>query len=147
MRYAAAMPDEESPTSTSAAVDALGLFAKSQEQALKVANETFNRAKAMTGLGVAAPAALAQQVADLSSAVAGLAGGATGVAGAVVQPLQDFIVQQRKMAETVAKFAEVQAELAQIVAEFADRQAAAVAAVERLTVPVFDLMGTKGADG
>ncbi|MEZ5213288.1 hypothetical protein MYK68_19880 [Gordonia sp. PP30] len=124
-------------------VSALGLFARSQEQAVKVATDTLGKVRAMATAGVTSPDVLMQQVVELSGAVTGMASGVTGLAGAVSQPMQEFIVQQRKLAETVAKFAEVQAELAVIVAEFAQRQAATVAAVERITNPVFDIVGGK----
>lgn len=125
----------------------LAVFTKSQEQAIKVATDTLNRVRAMTTSGVAASTdVLMQQVTDLSGAVVGLAGSATGLAGAISQPMQDFIVQQRRMSETIAKFAEAQAELATIVAEFAQRQAETVAAIERVTNPVFDLVGTRKPD-
>lgn len=123
------------------------VFTKSQEQAIKVATDTLNKVKSMTTTGVSASSdMLVQQVTDLSGAVVGMAGSATGLAGAISQPMQDFIVQQRKMSETIAKFAEAQAELAAIVAEFAQRQAATVAAIERVTNPVFDLVGAKNPD-
>lgn len=124
----------------------MGLFAKSQEQALKVAGETINRIRGVAG-AAADPEELLRQVAELSGAVTGLAGSATGVAGAIAQPLQDFIVQQRKLAETIAKFAEVQAELSGVVAEFAQRQASTVAALEKVTTPVLGLMGAQRAGG
>ncbi|GAC57799.1 hypothetical protein GOHSU_25_00340 [Gordonia hirsuta DSM 44140 = NBRC 16056] len=124
------------------------VFTRSQEQAIKVATDTLNKVRAMTSAGVATSSdVLMQQVTDLSGAVVGMAGSATGLAGAVSQPLQEFIVQQRQMSETIAKFAAAQAELAAIVAEFAQRQAATVAAVERITNPVFELVGTKHPDG
>lgn len=121
--------------------NALWLFARSQEQAVKVAGETLQKVRDLATAGAAAPDALLQQVAELSGAVTGMAGSATGLAGAVAQPMQDFIVTQRKLAETIAKFAEAQAELAVVVSEFAARQAATVAAVERMTDPVFGLVG------
>lgn len=123
--------------------DAAGIFAKSQEQAIAVATETLQRIRAIATAGGNAPDEMLRQVAELSGAVTGLAGSATGLAGSVAQPLQDFVVQQRKLAETIAKFAEAQAEMSLIVAEFAQRQAATVAALEKVTTPVFGLMGAK----
>ncbi|MFZ2511342.1 MAG: hypothetical protein WAW85_09670 [Gordonia sp. (in: high G+C Gram-positive bacteria)] len=126
----------------------LAVFTKSQEQAIRVATDTLNKVRTMTSTGVAASSdVLMQQVTDLSGAVVGLAGSATGLAGAIAQPMQDFIVQQRELSETIAKFAEAQAELAAIVAEFAQRQAATVAAIERVTNPVFDIVGGKSPAG
>lgn len=123
------------------------VFTKSQEQAVKVATDTLTKVKAMKSAGVTASSdMLMQQVVDLSGTIVGMAGSATGLAGAVSQPMQDFIVQQRKMSETIAKFAEAQAELAAIVAEFAQRQAATVAAIERVTNPIFDLVGGKDSE-
>ncbi|MFT4085572.1 MAG: hypothetical protein QM658_00205 [Gordonia sp. (in: high G+C Gram-positive bacteria)] len=133
--------DQSSRDSSSVWDTPLGLFAKSQEQAVKVAGDTLNKVRAMATSGVTSPDVLLTQVAELSGAVTGLASSATGLTGAVAQPLQDFLVQQRQLAEAVAKFAEVQAELAVIVSEFAQRQAAAVAAIERVANPVFDVMG------
>ncbi|MGB3698282.1 MAG: hypothetical protein WBA05_12700 [Gordonia sp. (in: high G+C Gram-positive bacteria)] len=123
--------------------DPVGLFARSQEQAVAVAAETLQRIRAIATAGGNAPDELLRQVAELSGAVTGLAGSATGLAGAVAQPLQDFVVQQRKLAETIAKFAEAQAELSMVVAEFAQRQAATVAALEKVTTPMFGLMGAR----
>lgn len=125
----------------------LAVFTRSQEQAIRVATDTLNKVRSMTSTGVAASSdVLMQQVSELSGAVVGLAGGATGLAGAVAAPMHDFIVQQREMSETIAKFAEAQAELAAIVAEFAQRQAATVAAIERVTNPIFDLVGAATPD-
>lgn len=121
----------------------MGLFARSQEQALRVAGETLSRVRAVATAGGNAPDELLKQVAELSSAVTGLAGSATGLAGVVAEPMHDFIVQQRKLAETIAKFAEAQAELSLIVAEFAARQAETVAALEKVTTPMFGLIGVK----
>ncbi|ALG86295.1 hypothetical protein [Gordonia phthalatica] len=123
--------------------DPVGLFARSQEQALRVASETLNRVRAVATAGGNAPDELLKQVAELSSAVTGLAGSATGLAGVVAEPMHDFIVQQRKLAETIAKFAEAQSELSLIVAEFAQRQAETVAALEKVTTPMFGLIGVK----
>ena len=123
--------------------DPAGLFARSQEQALRVASETLNRVRAVATAGGNAPDELLKQVAELSSAVTGLAGSATGLAGVVAEPMHDFIVQQRRLAETIAKFAEAQSELSLIVAEFAQRQAETVAALEKVTTPMFGLIGVK----
>ncbi|MBM7365638.1 hypothetical protein [Gordonia hydrophobica] len=126
--------------------DPAGLFARSQEQALRVAGETLQRVRAIATAGGNAPDELLKQVAELSTAVTGLAGSATGLAGVIAEPMHDFIVQQRQLAETIAKFAEAQAELSGIVAEFAQRQAETVAALEKVTTPVFGLMGVKTDD-
>ncbi|WP_290849718.1 hypothetical protein [Gordonia sp. (in: high G+C Gram-positive bacteria)] len=137
-------PGEQGPeqqSSTQWGIDPVGLFAKSQEQALRVANETLQRVRAVATAGGNAPDELLRQVADLSTAVTGLAGSATGLAGVVAEPLHDFIVQQRKLAETIAKFAQAQAELSVVVAEFAQRQAETVAALEKVTTPMFGLIG------
>ncbi|NMO02690.1 hypothetical protein HH308_15870 [Gordonia sp. TBRC 11910] len=136
------MADEKSGEQSLAA-DALALFVKSQEQAVQVATDTLRKIRSMALTGVSAPDELLKQVAELSGAVTGLAGSATGVAGAVAQPLQDFIVQQRQLVETIARFASAQAELSLVVAEFAQRQAATVAALEKVTSPVLGLLGTR----
>ena len=67
----------------------------------------------------------------------------TGLAGATAQPLQDFIVRQRELADTVAMLAEAQADLAEVVATLAERHADAVTALERVTAPVFAMVGTE----
>lgn len=110
---------------------------------MAVATQTLQRIRAIATAGGDAPDELLRQVAELSGAVTGLAGSATGLAGIVAQPLQDFVVQQRRLAETIAKFAQAQAELSMVVAEVAQRQAATVAALERVTTPVFGLMGAE----
>ena len=144
------MSEPEKPDEGQRTYDAMWLFSKSQEQAVKVASETLHKIRGMAvagaSAGAAAPDELMRQVAELSGAVTSLAGSATGVAGAVAQPMQDFIIQQRKLAETIAKFAEVQAELSGVVAEFAQRQAATVAALEKVTTPVLGLMGAQQND-
>jgi methyl-accepting chemotaxis protein len=121
----------------------LELLAKSQQAAFKLATDTLRTVRDTAVSGVTAPDELLKQVAELSTAVAGLAGSITGVAGATAQPLQNFIVRQRELAETVAKFAEAQAELSGIVAELAERQSEIVAALESVTAPVFTLVGTQ----
>jgi len=67
----------------------------------------------------------------------------TGLAGATAQPLQDFIVRQRELADTVATLAEAQAELAAVVAKLAERHAEAVTALEKVTAPVFAVVGAQ----
>lgn len=119
------------------------LLAKSQQAALRLASDTLRTVRDTAVTGVTAPEELIKQVAELSSAVAGLAGAVGGLAGATAQPLQDFIVRQRELAETVAKFADAQAELSGIVAELAERQAETVKALEKVTGPFFHLAGTQ----
>ncbi|WP_203335782.1 hypothetical protein [Nocardioides limicola] len=119
------------------------LLAKSQHLALKLASDTLRTVKETAVTGVTAPEELITQIAELSGAVAGLAGSISGLAGATAQPLQDFIVRQRELAETVAKFADAQSELSGIVAELAERQAEAVKALEKVTGPFFHLAGTQ----
>jgi len=72
-----------------------------------------------------------------------MAGAVTSLAGATAQPLQDFIVRQRELADTVHTLAEAQAELASVVAKLAERHAEAVAALEKVTAPVFAIVGTE----
>jgi ABC-type transporter Mla subunit MlaD len=136
--------DDLYPTGTSPVT----LFARSQEQAVKVATDTLQKIRSMAGSAGSqlSPDAMMQQVAELSGAVTNLAGSASGLAGAIAAPLQDVIVEQRRLAEVIAKFAEAQSELADIVAEFAQRQAATVAAVERITDPVFGFVGAKQSE-
>ena len=92
--------------------------------------------------GVTQPEELARQVGDLAGAVAGMASAVTGLAGATAQPLQDFIVRQRELADTVHTLAEAQSELATVVAALAERHADAVLALEKVTAPIFAVVGT-----
>ena len=120
----------------------LELLIKSQQAALKLATETLRTVGDTAVKGVTQPDELLAQVSALAGAVAGLSGTITGLAGATAQPLQDFVVRQRELADTVATLAEAQAELASVVAKLAERHADAVAALEKLSAPVFALVGT-----
>ncbi|GAB3864581.1 hypothetical protein GCM10028801_33960 [Nocardioides maradonensis] len=115
--------------------------------ATKLATDTMRLAASAAMVGVTRPDELASQlsgqVADLAGTVAGLATAFTGLAGTTAQPLQDFVVRQRELADTVASLAEAQAHLADIVAGLADRQAEVVAALETVTAPLFQFMGTE----
>lgn len=120
----------------------LDLLLKSQHLALKLATDTLRTVRDTAITGVTQPDELARQVGDLAGAVAGMATAVTGLAGATAQPLQDFIVRQRELADTVATLAEAQADLADVVRALAERHAEAVAALEKVTAPVFALVGT-----
>ncbi|KAA1425564.1 hypothetical protein [Nocardioides antri] len=120
----------------------IDLLVKSQQVALKLAGDTLRTVRNTAVTGVTQPDELVRQVGDLAGAVAGMAGAITGLAGATAQPLQDFIVRQRELAETVATLAEAQSELASVVATLAERHADAVTALERVTAPVFAVVGT-----
>ena len=120
----------------------IDLLVKSQQVALKLAGDTLRTVRNTAVTGVTQPDERVRQVGDLAGAVAGMAGAITGLAGATAQPLQDFIVRQRELAETVATLAEAQSELASVVATLAERHADAVAALERVTAPVFAVVGT-----
>jgi|GEM_PF-6715288 len=120
----------------------IDLLIKSQQIALRLAGDTFRTVTNAAVTGVTAPDELVRQVGDLAGAVANMAGAITGLAGATAQPLQDFIVRQRELAETVATLAEAQSELANVVAKLAERHADAVTALERVTAPVFAVVGT-----
>ena len=67
----------------------------------------------------------------------------TGIATSTAQPLQDFIVRQRELADTVSALADAQADLAGIVASLAERHADVVSALEKVTAPVFAVVGTQ----
>ena len=119
------------------------LLIKSQQLALRLAGDTLRTVTNAAVTGVTAPDELVRQVGDLAGAVASMATAITGLAGATAQPLQDFIVRQRELAETVAMLAEAQSDLAEVVATLAERHADAVTALERVTAPVFALVGTE----
>lgn len=121
----------------------LDLLVKSQQAALKLTTDVLRTVRDTAVTGVTQPDQLAQQVGELAGAVAGMATAVTGIAGATAQPLQDFIVRQRELADTVHALAEAQAELAGVVATLAERHADAVAALEKVTAPVFALVGTE----
>lgn len=119
------------------------LLVKSQQAALKLATDTLRTVRDTAVTGVTQPDELVRQVGDLATAVAGMSTAVTGLAAATAQPLQDFIVRQRELADTVATLAEAQAELASVVAALADRHAEAVSALEKVTAPVFAVVGTQ----
>lgn len=114
------------------------LVTKSQEVAVKLALETIRTVRDTAVTGVTHPDELVRQVANLAGALSGLA-------TATAQPLQDFVVRQRELAETVATLASAQAELAAVVATLAERHADAVSALETLSAPVFALARTEPA--
>jgi len=118
------------------------LLIRSQQIALKLAGDTLRTVTNAAVTGVTQPDELVHQVGDLAGAVANMAGAITGLAGATAQPLQDFIVRQRELAETVATLAEAQSELASVVATLAERHADAVTALEKVTAPIFAVVGT-----
>lgn len=120
----------------------LDLLLKSQQVAVRLAADTLRTVRDTAISGVTQPDELARQVGDLAGAVAGMATAVTGLAGSTAQPLQDFIVRQRELADTVATLAEAQSELAGIVAALAERHADAVNSLEKVTAPIFALVGT-----
>ncbi|HWJ82848.1 MAG TPA: hypothetical protein VNS55_11470 [Nocardioides sp.] len=120
----------------------LELLLKSQQVAVKLATDTLRTVRDTAVTGVTQPEELVRQVGDLAGAVASMGAAITGLAGATAQPLQDFIVRQRELADTVATLAEAQAELSQVVAKLAERHADAVTALEKVTAPVFAIVGT-----
>lgn len=123
--------------------DPIDILIKSQQSALKLATDTLRTVRDTAITGVTQPDELVRQVGDLAAAVAGMSTAVTGLAAATAQPLQDFIVRQRELADTVATLAEAQAELASVVAALADRHAEAVSALEKVTAPVFAVVGTQ----
>ncbi|MBU2698687.1 hypothetical protein [Pimelobacter sp. 30-1] len=126
-----------------APLNPIDLLLKSQQAALKLTSDVLRTVRDTAVTGVTQPDELAKQVGDLAGAVAGMATGITGLAGATAQPLQDFIVRQRELADTVHTLAEAQAELAGVVASLAERHAEAVAALEKVTAPIFAVVGTE----
>lgn len=115
----------------------LDLLNKSQRLAVQLAADTLRTVRDTAITGITAPDDLVRQVAGLADAV-------TGLAAATAQPLQDFLVRQRELADTMATLAAAQAELAIIVSALAERHAATVSALERMSAPVFGLVGTEG---
>jgi hypothetical protein len=126
-----------------APINPLDLLIKSQQIALKLTSDALRGVRDTAVTGVTHPDELARQVGDLAGAVAGMAGAVTSLASSTAQPLQDFIVRQRELADTVHTLAEAQAELAGVVAKLAERHADAVAALEKVTAPVFAIVGTE----
>lgn len=121
----------------------LDLLLRSQQIALKLTSDALRTVRDTAVTGVTQPEELARQVGDLAGAVAGMANAVTGLAGATAQPLQDFIVRQRELADTVATLAEAQSELATVVSTLAERHADAVLALETVTAPIFAMVGTE----
>ncbi|MBM0124818.1 hypothetical protein [Pimelobacter simplex] len=126
-----------------APLNPLDLLIRSQQVALKLTTDVLKGVRDTAVTGVTQPDELARQVGDLAGAVAGMAGAVTSLASSTAQPLQDFIVRQRELADTVHTLAEAQAELAGVVAKLAERHAEAVAALEKVTAPVFAIVGTE----
>ncbi len=115
------------------------LLTKPQRAALGLAGEALKTLQRTVVAGAAGPDELVRQVSALLDAAGGLA-------TATAQPLQDFVVRQRELADTMASLAVAQAELAGLVATLAQRHAEAVAALEKVTAPAFGLMGTLSRD-
>ncbi|WP_148615629.1 hypothetical protein [Nocardioides rubriscoriae] len=115
-------------------LDPFHLLNRSQQLALKLAADTLRAIRDTTVTTVTAPEDLVRQVVGLADAL-------TGLAAATAQPLQDFLVRQRELADTMAKLASAQADLALIVADLAERHAATVTALEHLSAPVFAVVG------
>jgi hypothetical protein len=126
-----------------APLNPLELLIRSQQVALRLTTDVLRGVRDTAVTGVTQPEELARQVGDLAGAVAGMAGAVTSLASATAQPLQDFIVRQRELADTVHTLAEAQAELAAVVATLAERHADAVAALEKVTAPIFAVVGTE----
>lgn len=118
------------------------ILIKSQQAAMKVASDTLKAVANAAVTGVTQPTELVGQVADLAGSVAGVAGVMQNLIGATAQPLQDVLVRQRELADTVAVLADAQADMAAVVSKLAERHAAAVAALEKLSAPIFTVAGT-----
>lgn len=113
-------------------LDPFALLSKSQKLALDATTGAFDALLAV-GRTAAQPDEAVRQISALANAVGDLA-------SASVQPLQDFVVRQREIADTLATLASVQADLAGIVESLAHRHAAVVQSLENLTAPVFGLV-------
>lgn len=120
-------------------LDPFALFTKSQQLALDTAIGAFDALVAV-GKTAAQPDEAVRQLATLANAVGDLA-------AASVQPLQDFIVKQREIADTMANLASVQADLAALVESLAQRHAAVVQSMENLTAPVFGMVAREQGGG
>lgn len=113
-------------------LDPFALLSKSQKLALDATTGAFDALLAV-GRTAAQPDEAVRQISALANAVGDLA-------SASVQPLQDFVVRQREIADTLATLASVQADLAGLVESLAHRHAAVVQSLETLTAPVFGLV-------
>lgn len=112
--------------------DPFALLNKSQRLAVNVASEAFD-ALLSVGRTATQPDEAIRQLSTLVGAVGDLA-------GATVAPMQEFIVRQRELADTMANLASMQAELAVLVESLAHKHAAIVESLENLTAPVFGLV-------
>ncbi|TNM42847.1 hypothetical protein FHP29_07575 [Nocardioides albidus] len=126
-----------------APINPLDLLIKSQQAALKLTTDVLRSLQDAAVAGATQPAELTTQVADMARAVAGMSSAFTGIAGSSVQPLQDFIVRQREIADTVHTLAEAQAQLAGVMASLAEHHADAVNALETVTAPLFAIVGAQ----
>ncbi|AKU17808.1 hypothetical protein [Luteipulveratus mongoliensis] len=116
--------------------DPFEVLNKSQKAAVKLAMESLRTMRDTAVTGVTAPDELLRQVTELAGAL-------TGLAGVTAQPLQDFIVRQRELAESISALAEAQEQLAGLAADMAEKHAATVTALEKMTAPFFALAGTE----
>lgn len=121
-------------------LDPFALLSKSQKMALDAASGALEALVAV-GRTAAQPDEAVRQISTLANAVGDLA-------AASVQPLQDFVVKQREIADTMANLASVQADLAVLVESLAHRHASLVLSLENLTAPMFGLVAReqKGPD-
>ncbi len=110
-------------------IDPIALLSRSQKLALDAATGALDALVAV-GKTATQPDEAVRQIGALANAVGDLA-------SASVQPLQDFIVKQREIADTMASLASVQADLAGLVESLAQRHASLVQSLETLTAPVF----------
>lgn len=128
-------PDDDGP-SFPLIINPFDVLTKSQQIAVRLTSETLRTIRDTAVTGVTQPDELLKQVVGLADAI-------TGLAAATAQPMQDFLVRQRELADTMAMLASAQAELAELVAALAERHAATVTALERMTAPVFAVAGTE----
>lgn len=117
-------------------IDPFALLNKSQRLALDVAGEAFD---ALVAVGKTA-GRTATQPDEAIRQLTNLVGAVGDLAAASVAPLEDFIVKQREIADTMASLAAVQADLARLVESLAQRHAAIVGSLESATAPLFGLV-------
>lgn len=113
-------------------LDPFALLDKSQRVALGVASEAFDALLAV-GRTATQPDEAIRQMSALVGAIGDLA-------SATAEPMQNFLIQQRELADTMANIARVQSELADLVEPVAVKHAAVVESLESLTAPVFGLV-------
>jgi len=122
----------ESPCTSAGSVAFRAARAPGRGPAGAFAGDAFDALLAV-GRTAAQPEEAVRQLSTLVAAVGDLA-------SASVQPLQEVIVHQREVADTMAGLAHAQAELAQLIDTLATKHAAFVESLEALSAPFFGLV-------